>query len=94
MNEKESLLLAKLFITQACSFKKQMENLEIESIRIDLQFIRSIRAFPIINLSAYLPKHMRAEIGQKLGEDIIKMYEPYENKTTVWKKTRLNNQTF
>ena len=22
------------------------------------------------------------------------MYKPYENKTTAWKKTKLNNQTF
>ena len=31
---------------------------------------------------------------EKLGEDIINMYKPYENKSTVWKKTKLNNQTF
>ena len=31
---------------------------------------------------------------EKLGEDIISMYKPYENKTTVWKKTKLNNQIF
>ena len=31
---------------------------------------------------------------EKLGEDIISMYKPYENKTTAWKKTKLNNQTF
>lgn len=31
---------------------------------------------------------------EKLGEDIIKMYKPYENKTTVWKKNAISNQVF
>ena len=37
---------------------------------------------------------MNSEGNVKLGEDIINMYKPYENKKTIWKKTKLNNQTF
>ena len=33
-------------------------------------------------------------MDKELGEDIISMYKAYENKATVWKKTKLNNQTF
>ena len=37
---------------------------------------------------------MNKDTKEKLGDDIIKTYKPFENKTTVWKKSKLNNQTF
>lgn len=38
--------------------------------------------------------HYNFGMKQKLGEDIIKMYEPYKNDKAKWKLSEINNQKF